>query len=276
MTVRNDPSAPIHDNSRFRGQVAVVTGGGDGIGRAVCLRLAAEGASVAVLDIDAPSARETVREVTAAGGAAVAIECDVTDEQAVADAMEATVSSCSRLDVLINNAGIATDRSCTDTTLDNWNRVLAVNLTGAFLCAKHAIPRMLADGGGVIVNVSALAALVGVKEHAAYAASKAGMLGLTRAITYDYSRQGIRCNAVCPATVPTPMLEAALRRAPDPALYLEQTSKRQFIGRLATMDEVCSPICFLASSESGYMHGACLPVDGGVTATSPPATDPPR
>jgi NAD(P)-dependent dehydrogenase (short-subunit alcohol dehydrogenase family) len=253
----------------LEGKVAAVTGGGTGIGEAVARRFAEEGASVAILDRDEPSAQAVAAAIAEAGGAAAALACDVTSETDVEGAMAAAASRFGRLDTLVNSAGAVFNGSCAETSLDTFNQAIAVNLTGTFLCCKHAIPHMLESGGGSIVNISALAGLVGVGRRAAYASAKAGVLGLTRSITYDYARQGIRCNAICPATTRTTMVENIAKTYDDPDAWLTHVAERQYVGRMAEPSEIASAVLFLASPEGSYMFGAYLPVDGGVTATSP-------
>lgn len=251
------------------GQVAIVTGGALGIGEAVARRLASEGASVVVADVDVEGAQRVVDDIEREGGTAWASRCDVSDPTSVEQTVEETAERFSQLDILINNAGIVFKGKCAETTDSDWQRVIAVNLTGTFLCCKYVIPKMLANGGGSIVNVSALGGLVGVAGRAAYMSAKAAVLGLTRSITFDYAREGIRCNAVCPGTTRTPMVERVAQEYPDPEAFLSHVTERQFIGRMAEPTEIADAIFFLASPLSSYVYGVYLAVDGGVTATSP-------
>ena len=250
-------------------KVAVITGAGSGIGRATALMMAASGARVVIAEIDMDGAEAVRAEIVAGGGSATAVKCDICDETQVEHLLSAAVAGYGRVDVLINNAGAVFKGDCIGTTLRDWNRVLDVNVTGAFLCCKHAIPRMLANGGGTIVNVAALAALVGVGNRTAYSVAKAGVLGLTRSITFDYARVGIRCNAVCPATTRTPLVENISATYDDPQAFLDHVGGRQFVKRMAEPDEIAASIMFLASPASSYIYGCYLAADGGLTATSP-------
>lgn len=254
---------------RFDGRVAVVTGGAQGIGRDVAVRIAAERGAVAILDTEARAGEGVAAEIDAAGGQAMAVDCDVSSESDVRNALAAVTERFSRLDLLVNNAGVTVTGTCVDTEIDAWQRSIAVNLTGTFLCSKHAIPLLLAGGGGAIVNVVTVGALLGVARRAPYIAAKAGVLGLTRSVAYDYSRRGIRCNAVCPATVRTAVVDELARSAPDAGAFVRHVSERQFVGRMAEISEVAAAILFLASDDASYMHGMCLPVDGGLVASSP-------
>jgi NAD(P)-dependent dehydrogenase (short-subunit alcohol dehydrogenase family) len=254
---------------RLDDKVAVITGGGAGIGLEVARRFAEEGAAIAIFDLDPEAAEAAAAGIVDTGGTAIALTGDVTSEEDVAGAMTATVDQLGRLDMLVNSAGAVFNGSCDETSLDLWNTAIGINLTGTFLCCKHAIPKMLDIGGGSIVNISALAGLVGVGRRAAYASAKAGVLGLTRSITYDYARSGIRCNAICPATTRTTMVENIAQTYDDPEAFLTHVSERQYVGRMAEPSEIASAVLFLASSEGSYLFGAYLPVDGGVTSTSP-------
>lgn len=246
------------------GQVALVTGGGSGIGRATVLRLAAAGARVVVADRDGGAAAEAARSVVAAGGTAIAHLVDVTDPPAVVAMVDAVVAAFGRLDVAVNNAGTTGRFAPTaDCAIADWQGVLAVNLTGVFLCLRAEIPRMLAGGGGAIVNTSSGAGLMGFAGLPAYVASKHGVVGLTRAAALEYARQGIRVNAVCPGTVRTPMLEAFTQGS---EAALEAMGRAMPIGRLATPGEVAEAIVWLCSPASGYVTGHALAVDGGAAA----------
>lgn len=254
---------------RLDDKVAVITGGGAGIGLEVAQRFAEEGAAIAIFDLDSDAAEAAAAGIEEAGGKALALAGDVTSEADVEAAMNAAVEQFGRLDMLVNSAGAVFNGSCSETSLDLWNRAIGINLTGTFLCCKHAIPKMLDGDGGSIVNISAIAGLVGVGRRAAYASAKAGVLGLTRSITYDYARSGIRCNAICPATTRTTMVENIAQTYDDPEAFLTHVAERQFVGRMAEPSEIASAVLFLASEEGSYMFGSYLAVDGGVTTTTP-------
>jgi NAD(P)-dependent dehydrogenase (short-subunit alcohol dehydrogenase family) len=236
--------------------VAVVTGGGSGIGLATCARLAKEGFTVAVLDL----------RPTAAGPiTAFTVECDVTDEAAVAAAMAAVTDRLGGIDVLVNNAGITGSRQaarCHETPVQEWDQVLAVNVRGPFLCSRAVLPSMLDQGSGHIITVASVAGLVAFPGRCAYTASKGAALMLTRSIAVDYAAAGIRANAVCPGMVYTPMTSWRLDQ-PDLRAEVEA---RIPVGRVATPDEIADAVALLASGRLGYMTGHPLVVDGGMSA----------
>jgi NAD(P)-dependent dehydrogenase (short-subunit alcohol dehydrogenase family) len=228
---------------------ALVTGAGSGIGAAVARRLAADGAEVIVADVELAAA-----EAVAAELGAQAVQLDVRDEAQVAPAM-------ADLDLLVNVAGIGSTTSAPDTSLAVWEDVFAVNARGTFLCCKHAIPGMVARGGGSIVNVSSVAALVGLRNRAAYSASKGAVIALTRALAVDHVADGIRVNAVCPGTVDSPWVR---RLVEDQGESLDALRLRQPMGRLGTPEEVADAIAYLAAAE--FVTGSVLVIDGGLTA----------
>jgi 2-keto-3-deoxy-L-fuconate dehydrogenase len=232
--------------SSLAGKRALVTGAGSGIGAAVARRLAAEGAQVIVADL-AP-------EAVADELGAQAIVLDVRDEDQVAPAM-------ADLDVLVNVAGIGSTTNAPDTTLDVWENVFAVNARGTFLCCKHAIPGMAARGGGSIVNIASVAGLVGLRNRAAYCASKGAVISLTRALAVDHVADGIRVNAVAPGTVDSPWVR---RLVEDVGESLDALRARQPMGRLGTPEEIADAVVYLAAAE--FVTGSVLVIDGGLTA----------
>ena len=236
---------------RFAGKRALVTGAGSGIGAAVARRLAGEGAAVVLADLQL----EPVRELAAELGAE-ALELDVRDEAQVAAATAG-------LDVLVNVAGIGSTTTAPDTPLDVWEDVFAVNARGTFLCCKHAIPDMTTRGGGAIVNVASVAALVGLKRRAAYCASKGAVVSLTRALAVDHVSDGIRVNAVCPGTVDSPWVR---RLVEDAGESLDELRARQPLGRLGTPEEVATAIAYLASDDAAFVTGTAFVIDGGLSA----------
>lgn len=246
--------------SRFAGRVAIVTGSGSGIGRETALAFAREGACVVVADIDTASAKQTVEEIGADGGQATACTVDVSADESVAEMVQLAVRTYDQLDVLHNNAYWAPlNRSVTETSLPEWDRTIAVTLTGVFLGCKHAIPAMIEGGGGVIVNTASVAALAASPRFGAYIAAKGGVVALTRSVAFDYGPRGIRCNAVAPGLIETPATEAVLA---DPERRGWLTSKI-LVGRAGQPSDIANAVLYLASDESAFMTGQTLVVDGG-------------
>ena len=247
---------------RLAGKVAIVTGGGSGIGRAVAKRFAAEGAAVAVADIAAGNAEAVAAEILADGGRAFAMGVDVSDPQQVQAMVDRAVRELGGLDVLMTAAGVLGFGSVVETEPDEWSRVIGVNLTGTYLCARSAIPRMVERGGGSIVTVSSsTGAHDAAPGTAAYIASKGGVAMLTKAISVDHARQGIRANAIAPGPTDTPMLGGVM--TPQ---ELRAFGEAMPIGRLAQPEELAAAALFLASDEASYVTGAVFAVDGGQTA----------
>ena len=253
---------------RLADRACFITGGGSGIGRATCIRFAEEGARVAVADIDAAAARETVQLATAASGredAAFAIAIDVTDPASSAAAVTEATRALGRIDVLFNNAGIAGVGTVEETSLELWERVFAVNVRGVFLVAKAVLPVMVAARRGSIINMSSTIAEIGLARRASYAASKGAVLALTRQMQADYAQYGIRVNALLPGTIHTPFVDRYLAESyDDPVAGLEALRGRQLTGDLGQPEDVASAALFLASDESRFVLGSGLFVDGGV------------
>jgi NAD(P)-dependent dehydrogenase (short-subunit alcohol dehydrogenase family) len=262
--------------SRFTGKIAIVTGGGSGIGRATALLLAAEGAYVTVADIAEPAAANVVTEIIAAGGTARVQMVDVSDPDAVGAMVADTVQAYGGLDILHNNAA-ALDQNRVDqdvVTMDlaTWERVLAVNLNGPMLGCRFAIPAMLERGGGAIVNTASAAAFYGSHSLAAYGTSKAGVVALTRYVATAYGERGIRCNAVAPGVVVDKAAQDALGGPMGDRLRRYSTS--HLVGRLGYPEEIAAAVAYLASDDAAFVTGEILRVDGGFTAHSPTyATD---
>ena len=246
---------------RFEGRSAIVTGAASGIGRATAERLAAEGARVALFDVQADALCETARAITSAGGEALAIPCDVADEHAVVAAVKEAAARYGGPHVLCNVAGVLRFQHTHEVSLDDWNRILAVNLTGTFLACREVIPRMLAQKSGAIVNMSSTAALQAHAWTAAYTASKGGVLALTFELAIEYGRQGIRVNAVCAGAVKTPIHEA---------FAVPPGADAKLIHRILPYDgfrepaDAASAIAFLASEDARHVNGTMLRVDGGM------------
>ena len=253
--------------NRFTGKTAFVTGAGSGIGRATALALAAEGASVACADLDAGSAAETRDAIRTRGAEAEAFALDVVEETSIAAAVTATMDTFGGLDLAFNGAGITGPTFVPVAQMDtaDHDRVIAVNLRGTFLCLKHQTRLMLSlpPGPRAIVNASSVAGLVGTKMSAAYAASKHGVIGLTKSVAQEVSAKGIRVNAVCPGWIETPMTDPLT--GSDPVLR-DKMIKRHPIGRLGTAQDIAATVLWLLSEDAGFVTGAAIAADGGFTA----------
>jgi NAD(P)-dependent dehydrogenase (short-subunit alcohol dehydrogenase family) len=250
---------------RLDGKVALITGAGSGMGAVAARLFASEGAAVVVADAVEAGGRATVAAVEAEGGRAVFASVDVTRSDEVAAMVATTVDAFGGLHVLYNNAGIfpADDGGTLETPEDSWDRVMAVNLKGVWLCCRHGIPALLASGGGSIINVASFVALMGAATaQIAYTASKGGVLSMTREMAVEYARQGIRVNALCPGPIETPLLAELMS---DPGRRARRLVHIP-IGRLGQAEEVARAALFLASDDSSLMTGASLVVDGGITA----------
>jgi NAD(P)-dependent dehydrogenase (short-subunit alcohol dehydrogenase family) len=247
------------ETMRFTGKSAVITGAGAGLGRSIALRFGAEGALVTVADIDPERAAAVVAEITAAGGRAVPIGADISKPADVARMIETAVDGFERLDILVNNAGVRVIVPFLEQTLEQWQWMLDVMLTGPMLCSQAAIPHMLQVGRGKIVNVGSVTGIIGLTKRAAYAAAKAGLHGLTRALAYELSSQGIWVNAVAPGLLETPMNTAYFQDEQ----FMQLVKRELPVGRLGKPDEIANVILFLASDESDFVSGATWNVDGG-------------
>jgi len=246
-------------DGRFTGKRALVTGAGSGIGAAVARRLHAAGAEVVLADLRGEAAEEVAGGL---GAGARAVALDVADEDAVRAAIEAEEQA-GGLDVLANVAGIGSTTSAPDTPLEVWERVFAVNARGTFLCCKHAIPPMARRRRGAIVNMASVAGLVGLRNRAAYCASKGAVVALTRALAVDHVGDGVRVNAVCPGTVDSPWVRRLVEEVGE---SMEALRARQPMGRLGTPEEVADAVLYLASDAAAFVTGAVLAIDGGLTA----------
>lgn len=247
------------------GKVAVVTGGGRGIGRAICHVLARNGAAVCLLDIDAAQAEVVRDEIRAEGGQAAAYACDVGDQQQVLAVFAQLHAEHGRLDVLVNNAGIAHIGTVEETTEEDMDRVYRVNVKGVYNGIKAAIPYMKAAGGGSIVNLASIVSSVGLADRFAYGMSKGAVLTMTYSVAKDYLAYGIRCNSVAPARVHTPFVDGYLRQhypGREQEMF-DRLSKTQPIGRMGRPDEVAALVLYLASDEAAFVTGTNYPIDGG-------------
>ncbi|HWG61247.1 MAG TPA: SDR family NAD(P)-dependent oxidoreductase [Streptosporangiaceae bacterium] len=250
------------------GKVAVVTGAGSGIGRAAAALFAAEGAAVAVVDLDAAAAKDTVAQITGDGGSAVDVTADVSDSAQVEGAFAHVSGELGRPDVLYNNAGVNSRGSVADATDEDWARSFAVNATGTFLCSRAAARLMMEAGAGSIINQGSVAALVGIANFASYCAAKGAVVALTRSMAVDLAPRGIRVNVICPGTVYTPLMEPMLRARGNGDLEtgLAITTAKYPMGRLGTPEEIARVALFLASEQSSFLTGSVITADGGMTA----------
>jgi NAD(P)-dependent dehydrogenase (short-subunit alcohol dehydrogenase family) len=243
----------------FEGKVALVTGAAGGIGRAAAIGFAREGARVVVADIDASGAAETV---AMAGNGAIAVQVDVSDEHSCQAMVDRTMAEFGRLDIQFNNAGIGGNRAKTaDTSTDDWNRVININLTGVFFCARAGIPQMLKNGGGVIISTASVDGLVGMPSLSHYVAAKHGVIGLTKSIALEYARDNIRAVAIAPGYIKTNMTEEAFDEN-EKALLTSLVP----LGRPARPEEVANLVLWLASDKASYVSGSCHTVDAGLLA----------
>ena len=257
----------------FDGKVAVVTGGSSGIGQAAAHMLAARGASVAICGIDPDEVDTTTASLPASNGRVLGVAADVTDEAAIGRLIERTMARFGGIDIVVTAAGIQRYGTVADTSAEEWDQVHAVNVRGAFLTIKHALPHLRARESGSIVIVSSVQAYVSQTAVAAYTSSKAALNALARSVAVDEAAHGIRANAVCPASVDTPMLRAAAARFSDgtPAgaqALLDSWGRMHPLGRVARASEIAEVIAFLASDRSSFITGIGLPVDGGLLAAA--------
>jgi NAD(P)-dependent dehydrogenase (short-subunit alcohol dehydrogenase family) len=251
-------------NGRLAGKTAMVTGSAQGLGAEIARRFCAEGALVFVCDVNEDAGKKTVQVIArGAGGRAEFLPLDVTSESSWKAALETVIRTAGRLDVLVNNAGINIRKNIEEMDVESLDRMLAVNVKGPFLGIKHVLPVMRKAGGGVILNMSSVCGLIGHKyTNEAYVTTKGALTLLTRSIAVRYGKDNIRCNAVHPSTVDTPMLQQVLK---DPERRAERYDEVP-LGRLATVADVASAFTYLASDEATFINGVSFPVDGGVTA----------
>ena len=249
--------------TRLAGRHALVTGAGSGIGRAIALRLAAEGAQVAALDLQASAAEDTVAAIHAAGGVGRALAADVSQTESMA----AAFASLERLDLLVNNAGIAHVGNVVNTAPADLDRIYQVNIRGVYHGLHFGVPKLLAAGGGAIVNLASIASKVALADRFAYGMSKGAVLTMTLSVARDFVNRGIRCNCVCPARVHTPFVDGYLARnypGKEKEMFA-QLSAAQPIGRMGTPPEIAGLVAFLCSDEAAFITGSAYDIDGGAT-----------
>jgi NAD(P)-dependent dehydrogenase (short-subunit alcohol dehydrogenase family) len=251
---------------RLSGKTAFITGGGTGIGRACALAFASEGAQVAIAGRRKEPLDGVAKEIQAAGGQALAIECDVVDGKAVQSAIAIVRRQFNGLHIVVNNAGAIVVGSVEETSDNDWNLVMATNLTGTFIVSRAAIPALRQASGGSIVNIGSYLGIAGRRQRAAYCAAKAGVIGLTRAMALDHAQDKIRVNCICPAMIETEMATQSLSKAADPEAARKQRITEIPLGRLGKPEDVALMAVYLASEESSWVTGVSLPLDGGQTA----------
>jgi len=249
----------------FEGRVAIVTGSAKGIGWGIAKVFSQKGAKVVVVDWDDKTGAKTAEELRQAGGEAIFVKCDVSNEEQVKAMINKTIETYGRIDVLVNNAGIGVYKSILDTSSDDWDRCLGVNLKGVFLCSKYALPHMQKIGKGAIVNISSVHSYATVNGVAPYAASKGGITALTRNMAIDYG-PAIRVNSIAPGWVLTPLIQSIFDGYSDPAEQQRLTEQRQVMKRIGRPEDIGYAAAFLASDEASFITGAQLFVDGGLTA----------
>jgi NAD(P)-dependent dehydrogenase (short-subunit alcohol dehydrogenase family) len=253
------------DEWGIAGKAALVTGAASGIGRATVLKLIRAGCRTAALDRDEGGLDALAAE---AGDMAVCIpvEVDLTDPDATRRAVRSAGDQLGGIDILVNDAGIGFRADVLETTLEQWELTFAVNVRAPFIVCQEVLPQMLERGAGVIVNVASVGGLIGIPYRAAYGASKAALISLTRSLAVDYASRGIRANCVAPGTTETPWVDRIITGSDQPAQLRQQMAERQIVGRLGTADEIADAILFLASARASFFHGSAVVVDGGYSA----------
>lgn len=252
--------------SQLFGKTAIITGGASGIGRATALLFTRSGVSVAIADLDEAAGNEICKKIQEEGGKAIFIHCDVSQASDCQRLVQKVIDTWERIDILFNNAGIIRRADVIDTTEEEWDRVMAVNVKSIFLMSKYVIPYMIQAGGGSVINTSSGWGLVGGRKAASYCASKGAVVNLTRAMALDYSPMNVRVNCICPGDTDTGMLRNEARQLGESEINFLTSSADRPLGRIGTPEEIAQPVLFLASSASSFITGTALVVDGGKLA----------
>lgn len=247
----------------FKDKVVLITGAGSGIGRKTAIMFAERGAKVAVNDISEERGKETVEMIKSNGGEAIFILGDISISSEAERIVKETIGTFGRLDILVNNAGIVLAGKVENTSEEDFDKTMAINVKGPFLLSKFAVQQMKKQGGGVIVNVSSEAGLKGIPDRFAYSVSKGALISLTKSIAIDYAKENIRANCVCPGTTYTQGLAERLKKLPNPDEVLRQMAERRPLGRLGREEEIAFAILFAACDEAAYMTGSIINIDGG-------------
>lgn len=254
---------------RLEQKIALVTGAGRGIGRAIARKLALEGAAVAIVEIDSKTAQDAADELSSAGYRAIALSTDITRESDVKASIQRTLETFGGLDILVNNAGKTFYFDATKMTEAEWQSAMNIDVKAVWLCCKYAIPPIIKRGGGAIVNIASVHARATTRGYFPYGAAKAAVVGMTRSLALDYGLQNIRVNAICPGWVRTDPVQSWFDTQPDPQAAEDRVLSLQPLGRIGTPEEIANLVAFIASDEASYMTGAELVIDGGLTAQYP-------
>ncbi len=249
----------------LQGKTAIITGAGSGIGRAIALKFAQQNADVIIFELSEDHAKESLEEIRAAGGTARVQACDVSDPDSVASAVAATLEESARVDILINNAGIAHVGNAVDTSVEDFDRIYQTNVRGVYNCIHNTLPHMVEAGGGVILNLASIVSLTGIPDRFAYSMSKGAVLTMTYSVATDFIDQNIRCNCLCPARVHTPFVDGFIAKnypGKEQEMF-QKLSETQPIGRMAAPEEIASLCVYLCSDEASFVTGAAWPIDGG-------------
>jgi len=251
---------------QLKNKVALITGAASGIGRSLAKTYSDSGASVGIIDINEEGGIATKNEILEDGGEAIFLKADVSSKSDVKAAVDAVVKEYGRIDILVNNAALATRGTVASLSVTEWNKHINVNLNGIYLCSHFVLPIMIEQESGVILNIGSVASLVGVEGFAAYVTSKTGILGITRAMALDHSSQGIRVNCVCPSGIKTPLMDWQFQTSSNPEIEKKRVIEMHPSGRMADPEELASFLVYLASDQADYITGAIYTFDGGYTA----------